>query len=103
MIERGFINQKTKEFYIKKYVEKTLGNVGISNIILKKIPLGEKLIIYTNRPSLIVGSKGANIILILLHLILSFFPFCLIHRLSFALSLIILPMITLELLLPVLS
>lgn len=61
MIERQFIAQKTKEYYIRKYVEQTLGNVGISSIKLKKIPLGEKLVIYTSRPSLIVGSKGANI------------------------------------------
>lgn len=61
MIERKFIAQKTKEYYIQKYVETTLGGVGISSIKLKKIPLGEKLVINTSRPSLIVGSKGSNI------------------------------------------
>ena len=61
MIERTFVAQRTREYYIKKYVEKTLGNVGISTISLKKIPLGEKIVIHTSRPSLIVGSKGANI------------------------------------------
>lgn|SRR3989344_3864360 len=61
MIERTFVAQKTREYYIRKYVEKNLGNVGISTITLKKIPLGEKIIIHTSRPSLIVGSKGANI------------------------------------------
>lgn len=61
MIERQFIQQKTKEHYIKKYLEEKLSHVGVSQIKLKKIPLGEKIIIYTNRPSLIVGSKGANI------------------------------------------
>lgn len=61
MIERDFIAQKTKEHYIKKYVKDRLSNVGISNIKLKKIPLGEKIIIYTNKPSLVVGSRGANI------------------------------------------
>ena len=61
MIERDFIAQKTKEFYIKKYVEQKLRHVGISQIRLKKIPLGEKIIINTSRPSLVVGSKGANI------------------------------------------
>ena len=61
MIERDFIAQKTKEFYIKKYVESTLRHVGISQIRLKKIPLGEKIIINTSRPSLVVGSKGSNI------------------------------------------
>ncbi|MEK6905092.1 MAG: 30S ribosomal protein S3 [Nanoarchaeota archaeon] len=61
MIERTFVAQRTREYYIRKYVEKTLGNVGISTISLKKIPLGEKIVIHTSRPSLIVGSSGANI------------------------------------------
>lgn len=61
MIERDFINQKTKEYYIKKFVKEKLNNVGISNIKLKKIPLGEKIIVFTNKPSLVVGSKGGNI------------------------------------------
>ena len=61
MIERQFIAQKTKEYYIKQYIENKLKGVGISQIKLKKIPLGEKIIIYTSRPSLIVGSRGANI------------------------------------------
>ena len=61
MIEREFVAQKTKEYYIKKYIEEKLNRVGISQIRLKKIPLGEKIIIDTSRPSLVVGSKGANI------------------------------------------
>ena len=61
MIEREFISRKTKEYYIKKYVENKLHGVGISSIKLKKIPLGEKIIIHTSRPSLIVGSRGSNI------------------------------------------
>ncbi|MBT5740107.1 30S ribosomal protein S3, partial [Candidatus Woesearchaeota archaeon] len=61
MIEREFIAQKTKEYYIKKFVGTKLDKAGVSSIRLKKIPLGEKIIIETSRPSLIVGSKGANI------------------------------------------
>src|SRR3989344_2115937 len=61
MIERELITQRTKEYYIKKYVEKKLNNVGISQIKLKKIPMGEKIIIFTSKPSLVVGSKGSNI------------------------------------------
>ena len=61
MIERDFIAQKTKEYYIKKYVQEKLPKVGISSIKLKKIPLGEKIIVHTSRPSLVVGSKGSNI------------------------------------------
>lgn len=61
MMEREFIAQKNKELQIKKYLESKLSNVGLSEIRLKKIPLGEKIIISTSRPGLIVGSKGANI------------------------------------------
>ncbi len=61
MIEREFIAQKTKEFYIKKFVKERLKNAGISQVTLKKIPLGEKIIVHASRPSVIVGSKGANI------------------------------------------
>lgn len=61
MIEREFISQKTKEYYIKKYIEEKMKGAGISQITLKKIPLGEKIIISTARPSLIIGSKGSNI------------------------------------------
>ena len=61
MIERQFITQKTKEYYIKEYVESILHGAGISEVHLKKIPLGEKIIVHASRPSLIVGSKGSNI------------------------------------------
>ncbi len=61
MIERNFIAQKTKEFYLKQYLKRILHNAGVSQIKLKKIPLGEKIIISSSRPSLIVGSRGSNI------------------------------------------
>ncbi len=61
MIERNFIVQKTKEFYLKQYLKRILHNAGVSQIKLKKIPLGEKIIISSSRPSLIVGSRGSNI------------------------------------------
>ena len=61
MIERDFIAQKTKEFYIKQHISRTLKGAEISEVTLKKIPLGEKIVVLTNRPSLVVGSKGSNI------------------------------------------
>lgn len=61
MIEREFIKQKTKEYSIKNYIQSRLSKAGLSEIKLKKIPLGEKIIIRTSKPSLIVGSKGSNI------------------------------------------
>ena len=61
MIERQFITQKIKEFQIQEFIAKQLGNSGYSHIEIKKTPLGEKIIIYTSRPGLVVGRKGENI------------------------------------------
>lgn len=61
MIERKFIAQKVKELQIQQYVVAQLGKIGNSKIEIKKTPLGEKIVIYSNRPGIIVGRKGENI------------------------------------------
>lgn len=61
MIERKFVAQKFKEFQIQEYITQSLQNVGHSHTKMVKTPLGEKIIIFTSRPGLIVGKKGQNI------------------------------------------
>ncbi|MBI2652632.1 30S ribosomal protein S3 [Candidatus Woesearchaeota archaeon] len=61
MIERKFVAQKMKEFQIQEYITQSLENVGHSHTKMVKTPLGEKIIIFTSRPGLIVGRKGQNI------------------------------------------
>lgn len=62
MIERQFVSQKKKEFGIQEYVTTFLGKgSGYSHTEIKRTPLGEKVIIYTSRPGLVVGKKGDNI------------------------------------------
>jgi small subunit ribosomal protein S3 len=61
MIERKFIADKLKEFRIQEFVSDTVKRVGHSHTKVQKTPLGEKIIIYTSRPGLIVGRKGQNI------------------------------------------
>ena len=61
MIERKFVAQKMKEFQIEEYITQSLKNVGHSHTKMVKTPLGEKIIIFTSRPGLIVGRKGQNI------------------------------------------
>ncbi|MBU1201695.1 MAG: 30S ribosomal protein S3 [Nanoarchaeota archaeon] len=61
MIERKFVANNVKEFQIKEFVKKSLGRVGLSNVKLQKTPLGEKIIIVTSRPGLVVGRSGSNI------------------------------------------
>lgn len=61
MIERQFITQKIKEQRIQEFIAKYLDKAGYSHTEIKKTPLGEKIIIYTSRPGLVVGRKGENI------------------------------------------
>lgn len=61
MIERQFIAQKIKELQIHEYISKNLSRVGHSHTKVLRTPLGEKIIIYSSRPGLVVGRKGQNI------------------------------------------
>ena len=61
MIEREFVEQKKKEFQIQEFVSETLKNAGHSHTKLQRTPLGEKVVIFTSRPGLIVGRKGQTI------------------------------------------
>lgn len=61
MIERKFVSQKLRENMIKEYVMKSLAKAGISHVKLQLTPLGEKIIVYTSHPGLVVGSGGRNI------------------------------------------
>lgn len=61
MIERKFIAQKLKEYQIQEYMASTLTKAGYSHTEIKRTPLGEKVIVYTTRPGLVVGKKGDNI------------------------------------------
>ncbi len=61
MIERKFVADKLKEFQVQEYVASMLEKSGHSRVEIKKTPLGEKIIVYTTRPGLIVGRKGENV------------------------------------------
>ncbi len=61
MIERQFVNQKIKEFQVQEYIKSQLTGTGFSHIEIQRTPLGEKVIVFTARPGLVVGRKGENI------------------------------------------
>jgi small subunit ribosomal protein S3 len=61
MIERKFVSEKMRELLVQSFMAKELGKGKYSYFEIKKTPLGEKIIIYTSRPGLIVGKKGENI------------------------------------------
>lgn len=61
MIERKFVAQKVKEYEIQEFVMESLGKSGISYIKLQPTPLGEKIIVYSSHPGLVIGKAGENI------------------------------------------
>jgi small subunit ribosomal protein S3 len=61
MIERKFVAENLKEFQIEEYLRSILGKAGLSYIKVQRTPLGEKILICSSRPGLIVGKSGSNI------------------------------------------
>lgn len=61
MIERKFIAENLKEFQIEEYLRGALGKAGLSYIKMQRTPLGEKILICSSRPGIIVGKSGSNI------------------------------------------
>lgn len=60
-IERKFVNQNLREFKVKQFVAEQVQSVGLSDVSLKKTPLGDKIVVTASRPGLVVGRGGANI------------------------------------------
>ncbi len=61
MIEKNFVSQKLKELEIQNFLAEEIGKSKYSYCEIKKTPLGDKIIIHTSKPGLVVGKKGENI------------------------------------------
>ena len=62
MIERQIIAQKVKEQQIKEFIYGYLNKSSYSHTEIQRTPLGERIVIYTSRPGLVVGRGGSNIV-----------------------------------------
>ncbi len=61
MEEKKFVKFKQDELGIKEYVKHSLGKGRISDVSIEYTPVGEKIIISTNRPGLVIGKRGEKI------------------------------------------
>ena len=61
MEEKKFVKFKEEELGIKEYIKKLLGKGRISDVLIEYTPVGEKIIVATNRPGLVIGRKGEKI------------------------------------------
>jgi len=61
MDEKKFVAFKKKEYAMKKYVWNSLGKGKVSAIRVEYTPIGEKIVVATDKPGLIIGSRGEKI------------------------------------------
>jgi small subunit ribosomal protein S3 len=61
MEERKTIQFKKDEFVIRESIKKLLGKGKISKVKIIYTPVGEKIIISTHKPGLVIGRKGEKI------------------------------------------
>ena len=69
MIEREFVKVKTKFIKMKEYLEKKAPmSAGISDIVIERTPLGERISISAIKPGLIIGRSGKTVTAMTTHL-----------------------------------
>ena len=61
MEEKKFIQFKKEEFKTKEYIKEFLGKGKISKVIIEYTPVGEKIIISTSKPGLVIGRGGEKV------------------------------------------
>jgi small subunit ribosomal protein S3 len=61
MREKSAVQLKKEEFTIREHVRKILGKGKLSKVWIEYTPIGEKIIISTHKPGLIIGRKGEKI------------------------------------------
>jgi len=61
MEEKKFVAFKKEELGVKDYIKNSLGKGKISNVSIEFTPVGEKIVIATSKPGLVIGRKGERI------------------------------------------
>src|SRR3989344_920379 len=61
MEAKKFVDFKKEELGVKEYVKGELGKGKIINVSIEYTPIGEKIIISTNKPGLIIGRRGEKV------------------------------------------
>ncbi|MFH1325722.1 MAG: 30S ribosomal protein S3 [archaeon] len=61
MEEKNIVKFKKEEFAVREYIKKSLGKGRISNVKIEYTPVGEKIVVSTNKPGLVIGRGGERI------------------------------------------
>lgn len=61
MEERKFVGIRKEEYGVKEFIKKEFGKGKVSAVKVEYTPVGEKVIISTHKPGLIIGKRGETI------------------------------------------
>lgn len=61
MEEKNIVKIKKEEFEVREYIKTSLGKGKVSKVRIEYTPVGEKIIISTNKPGLVIGRGGGKI------------------------------------------
>ena len=61
MEERKAVNLKKEEFAIREYIKKSVGKGKVSRVKIDYTPMGEKILVSTHKPGLVIGRRGEKI------------------------------------------
>jgi len=61
MEERKVVKLKKEEFAVREYIKDSIGKGKISRVKIEYTPVGEKIIVSTNKPGLVIGRGGEKI------------------------------------------
>lgn len=61
MEEKKFVTFKKEELGVKEYIKQELGKGRISAVSIEYTPVGEKIIVATSKPGLVIGRRGEKI------------------------------------------
>ncbi|NMB66850.1 30S ribosomal protein S3 [Candidatus Woesearchaeota archaeon] len=61
MEERKIVKFKKEEFAIKEKIKEILGKGKVSKVRIEYTPIGEKIVVTTDKPGLVIGRKGEKI------------------------------------------
>ncbi len=61
VIERLFIKEGIKEFQVEEFLAEKFERSGYSHTEIQRTPLGTRIVVYVNRPGLVIGRSGRQI------------------------------------------
>ena len=60
-IEKIFVKEGIKESQVENYLRKKFDRAGYSRTEIQRTPIGTRIIVYANRPGLVIGRSGRRV------------------------------------------